>query len=96
MPEYDPATCITAGELRAVGIPVPESVPDCGWIPRGSMAPGPEEPTTSYDPATGIITAMIPTCFTQPFRWFELDLATNTVRHVEMFDPRCEARRPTR
>ena len=33
-PKYDPATCITAGELRSMGMKIPDTVPDCGWIPR--------------------------------------------------------------
>lgn len=87
-PEYDEETCVTAGELRAAGIPVPESVPDCGWIPRGSMVPGPEAPTVSHDPATGVFSVQIPFGFSQPFRWIEVDLVAKTTREVEAFDPR--------
>lgn len=34
---YDPLTCITAEELRDCGIPVPETVPDCAWVPDESI-----------------------------------------------------------
>lgn len=37
MVEYNPTTCITAGELRSMGIPIPESIPDCGWVQRLSI-----------------------------------------------------------
>lgn len=65
--EYDPETCATAGELRAAGYPIPESVPDCGWIPRhairveaaggGSIAPD------------GRMTISLRATFTMPFQW---------------------------
>lgn len=29
---YDPDTCITAGELRGIGLDVPSSIPDCAWV----------------------------------------------------------------
>lgn len=35
--EYDPETCVTAGELRARGITLPDSIPDVGWAPRSSV-----------------------------------------------------------
>ncbi len=34
---YDEAMCITAGQLRAVGITVPEKIPDYAWVPRRSV-----------------------------------------------------------
>lgn len=37
MVEYNPNTCITAGELRSMGIPIPESIPDCGWVSRHAI-----------------------------------------------------------
>jgi hypothetical protein len=35
--KYDPETCITAKELRDAGIPIPDAIPDEGWIPSGTM-----------------------------------------------------------
>ena len=32
--KYDPELCITAGELRERGVPVPDDIPECGWILR--------------------------------------------------------------
>jgi hypothetical protein len=35
--EYDEVTCITAAELRWMGIAVPEDTPDVAWIPRAAQ-----------------------------------------------------------
>jgi len=38
MIEYDPKTCITAGELREFGAQIPQDILDCGWIPRNHLS----------------------------------------------------------
>lgn len=68
-PEYDPITCITAGELRARGINVPLNIPDCAWVPRDSLQIG--EPRTRVEGDRGIIT--IDFVYREPFRWLELE-----------------------
>jgi hypothetical protein len=35
--KYDSLTCITAEEIRALGASLPESIPNCAWIPRASV-----------------------------------------------------------
>lgn len=71
--EYDPATCITAGELRAMGMPIPGHIPDCGWIPRWSMRITATTPEHSpKDIAANILRVDLGTSFLVPFRWVEL------------------------
>ena len=64
---YDERTCITAGELRSMGFPIPDSVPDCAWVERGSfdIVPG----GTAIDGDT--ITMEMSISFNQPFNWVE-------------------------
>lgn len=70
--EYDPATCQTAAELRARGIAVPATIPDCAWIPSGSMRVVGEPKVTSKAP--NLITVQgLSAVFTVPFRWVEVD-----------------------
>ena len=69
-PRYNPATCITADELRAMNIPVPDRVPGCGWMPRRAMkwragVPG----HSKEDIAQGILNVSMEVTFTEPFRW---------------------------
>lgn len=72
-PTFDPATCITAAELRSIGVHVPANIPDCGWIPRGSMRMGSIKPaSTPEEIAKGVLNVNLETVFTQPFRWIEL------------------------
>lgn len=67
--EYDPETCITAGELRKVGlINLPDNVPDCAWIPRWAYELGVDECTES-DEEQGQVGIRMTVRFTQPFRW---------------------------
>lgn len=35
--DYDEVTCITAGELRSMGINIAAEVPDVGWVKRSSV-----------------------------------------------------------
>lgn len=70
--EYDPATCQTAAELRASGIAVPASIPDCAWIPSGSMRVVGEPKVTPKAP--NLVTVQgISVVFTVPFRWIEIE-----------------------
>lgn len=64
--EYDPRTCLTAGELRANGILIPGAVPDCGWIPRGGVKAS-SAAVTQEDVDAGILRININYEFTQPF-----------------------------
>lgn len=75
MKEYDEATCVTAGELRAVGLSIPENIPDCAWVLRSSIrislknievvSTGPDK---LADPHIGLTVE-----FTQPFNWISID-----------------------
>ena len=67
-PEYDEATCVTARELRAAGYPVPDSVPDPGWIRRSSIRLTGAGPAT-FDPETQRISCPMGVAFDEPFRW---------------------------
>ena len=59
---------ITAAELRAMGVPLDESIPDCAWVPRLSIRWVVGKPTAS-DPRTLLVP--IEAEFTQPFTWIE-------------------------
>lgn len=68
MSEYDEATCITAAELRAQGWPLGDDVPDCAWVPRGSMRLAAVMPQR-MEGDTVHVTMEVE--FTAPFRWVE-------------------------
>lgn len=71
-PTYDPATCITADELRAMDIPVPANVPDCGWTRRGAMRmKSATHAGTQDDIDAGVLRMNIEIEFTEPFRWVD-------------------------
>ena len=72
--EYNERTCITAGELRAMGAQVPDSIPDCGWVPKHTMKFG--EPAVSMDEVDSMMLHVnTPVTFTAPFRWVSVDIA---------------------
>lgn len=62
-PEYDPDTCWTAKELREFGFDVPETIPDCGWIPKTSFF------GTGSKSCGFMLTMTYRT--SEPFRWIE-------------------------
>lgn len=67
--DYDNKTCVTAMELRSVGIPIPESIPDCAWVPRRAMIPKIGEFTAG--PEQGVVSITTYIEFAEPFRWVE-------------------------
>ena len=73
---YDPATCITAGELREAGAEVPDNVPDCGWVPRASMRLTPGKAT--HDTKTKRLSIDVGLTFTEPFRWVDVKVECTT------------------
>ncbi len=34
---YDPKRCTTAGQIRQMGFPIPEEIPDNAWVPNKSI-----------------------------------------------------------
>ena len=85
--EYDEKTCVTAGELRASSVPVPADIPDCGWIPRGSIRFGSLKTCMEApDYVHGIVRMTLPVVFTVPFRWIKIDMVfkdevSDVIRH---------------
>lgn len=69
-PEYDEKTCVTAGELRARGVPVPEDIPDVAWVPRASLVVKTGEAKMGDEPGKIVLSLAVE--FTAPFRWLEL------------------------
>ena len=73
MTEYDPTTCSTAGDLRSIGIAIPENIPDCAWIPRNAWH-------INYHHAAKIsadrVTIAYTVNITEPFRWEEANTIT--------------------
>jgi len=69
IPDYDPDTCITAGELRADGVNIPDTIPDCAWISRSSLIP------VSFNAVhvgnNGAVCIETSCSITEPFRWIE-------------------------
>lgn len=70
--EYDPATCITAGELRAVGVPVPDNIPDCGWVPRWAWTFKAEPAEHQAAQSPDVISMEVSHRFSEPFRWVDV------------------------
>ena len=72
-PVYDERTCITAAELRTMGLAVPKSIPDEGWVPRASMKF--KVGRASID--GGTLGMSVEFSFTEPFRWLELNVTVD-------------------
>lgn len=62
---------ITAGELRAMGIPISPHVPDCGHISRSAidLKMNPNGKTSATD--DGVLTTPLLMQITEPFQWVE-------------------------
>lgn len=78
-PEYDPRTCITAGELRAGGATIRDEVPDCAWVPRWAIR---WEPKASLADAPGTIAVDLRAILSEPFRWIEITITGDAIAHL--------------
>lgn len=77
MDDYDEKTCITAGELRAGGLPIADSIPDCGWIPKASIKF--LQPEVTIDKLVeGKVNIAVAAEFTVPFKWVKINLTLDT------------------
>lgn len=73
-PEYDAATCVTAAELRDLGLTLPESIPDCGWVTRSSLKFDAEK--------MGDLILSAKLVFSEPFRWINLTVRLDGTQEV--------------
>jgi hypothetical protein len=72
MSEYDPKTCITAGEMREIGFGVPAQIPDCAWIPRSAFDLD-WEVTCGPSGGDNSLSAKVTVKVNEPFRWIRLE-----------------------
>lgn len=70
--DYDPATCITAGEFRAMGVTIDARVPDCAWVPKASISWAAGEAKLSEN---GRLSMSVHGGLSQPFRWIVVHVA---------------------
>lgn len=73
--DYDPRTCITAGECRAMGGEVPTDIPDCAWVPRRALKLDSvmADVTEADRKARALPSFKVTLTITEPFRWVEIN-----------------------
>jgi hypothetical protein len=69
---YDPQKHITAGELRQVGITIPEHVPDCAWTPRHAISFGEVAVDRGTDP--DVMNVSVDVELGRPFLWTRVEV----------------------
>jgi hypothetical protein len=79
---YDPETCITAGELRALRVPVPSHIPDVAWTLRGSLQSVPESTIVEVD-EDGKVHYSCEWTFIYPFHWVTVDVELEKSEEIE-------------
>jgi hypothetical protein len=73
--EYDEDTCITAEELRDMGLDIPPEIPGCAWIPKYSIKC--EVQSVTHHNGETIILGLSVT-FDEPFTWIDLTVGIDT------------------
>jgi len=68
---YDPERCITAAELRKMGMELSPNIPDIAWVPRYAIQ------ITSWNPRGTENIFQI--AITSPFRWVQADIIVTAV-----------------
>lgn len=76
--QYDPKTCVTAGELRTMGLDIPSPIPNCAWVPRRAICFGEPEVTAEDD----VVHASIPTIVNAPFKWVNVEVTFGSVEEA--------------
>ncbi len=72
--EYDPDRCVTAGELRAIGLAVPDMIPDPAWIPRDSIEISPGSRPYPHERVGIALQYSMAVRFTKHFKWIKIDV----------------------
>lgn len=77
---YDEKVHITAGELRGMGLELPEKIPDCAFVPRYAVKFNVGDVVTDGN----CCGASFQVYMSQPFRWVEskLHLRDKSVKKV--------------
>jgi len=87
--KYDPHTCLTAAELRGMGLTVPD-VPDAAWVPRSSVRFGEVKAVEPDTPNPTSVSVEFSVSFTEPFRWVEIDIP---IKDAEQYQAVCDVLR---
>lgn len=87
---YDPATCVTAKELRAKGVQIPLEIPDPAWVPKNKVRYAIHDAVTTCDEDAGRIEAVIPVHIDAEFK--RIDIAVEeTVEKISVVSTECSA-----
>lgn len=84
--KYDPAVHVTAGELRANGIKIPEDIPDVGFVRRDSIKHEVDVGATEKQIAAGEMRATLRFDFTEPFEWVEITVPVEATQTCPICD----------
>ena len=68
--DYDPRLHVTAGELRKLGVELPEKIPDVAWVPRAALRFG--KPEAEMD-GEDSMTVTVPVEALEAFRWVRIE-----------------------
>lgn len=64
--DFDPATCVTAKQMRTLGFSIPETIPEEAWLPKDAISfTKPRMHHISEETLVGTVDVRIQ----QPFRW---------------------------
>lgn len=69
--EYVPALDYTAEQLRAMGMPIKDDIPDCAWIPRECVEFDVDEVTTGEGRTLDL---KMTATFSGEFRWISVSV----------------------
>jgi hypothetical protein len=79
MSDYDPRTCVTARELRGIGMTLAETIPDCAWVPRDSILYSDPEVVPGEPKAIAI---GLKVTFTVPFQFIEVTFSIDEAKET--------------
>ena len=68
--DYDPASCVLAGELRGMGMVIPGHVPDAAWVPRSCVV----VTRSGVFQEPGGLMCVVEFRITGPFRWVSVSV----------------------
>jgi hypothetical protein len=86
-PDYNPVTCITACELREIGLELPDEIPDCAWVPREAVHwnfPPVETTVDRLDSIyNGVLTITMNATFDAPFTCYRVIAPVVISEHLQ-------------
>lgn len=77
--EQEEKNRLYASEIRTMGIPLPDTIPNCGYVSRDAMIIKMDENNKTCLTENGAMSIPLIVQFTEPFKWVEANITATKI-----------------